>query len=71
MLASEVGDELFALALGVRGHRTAADDEEVGIRVAFGAFPSAGKVVRLHLEGFGLVESASECLEAYFHGRVL
>ena len=63
----EMGDELFAVALRTGGHRAAPYDEEVRIGVVFRELPSAGEVVGLHLEGFGLVEAATECLKAHFH----
>ena len=63
----EMGDELFAVALRTGGHRAAPYDEEVRVGVVPRDLPSAVEVVCLHLEGFGLVEAAAECLKAHFH----
>ena len=63
----EMGDELFAVALRTGGHRAAPYNEEVRVGVVPRDLPPAGEVVGLHLEGFGLVEAAAECLKAHFH----
>ena len=63
-----MADQLLAFGLRASCHAATADNEKVGVRMLFRPFPSLGQVVRLHLQGFCLVESATEGFEADFHG---